>query len=87
MAIRCLDRREHVLPTVGFIPVEDPESQEVLMLDLRAKGAQGIKQIMHDRLEEQNKLFRRYGIRVLDLPNDDSFIGDLIRFFRRRMQY
>ncbi len=87
IALRCLDRREHELPAAGFIPVEDPETGEHVLLDMRKHKLAGIKHFLKERIEKQNQLFRRRGVRVVDLPNHESFIGDLIRFFRRRMQY
>ena len=87
VAIRCLDNREYELPAVGFLPITDTETGEAVLVDLRKKH----QPIMHDflttRLLEQDKLFKRYGVRVLDVANHSSFIGELIRFFRRRMRY
>lgn len=87
IALRCLDQRERELPSAGFIPVEDPETGETILLDMRSHKISGLKKHLDDRLEKQNQLFKKYGIPIVDLANNESFIGDLVRFFRRRMQY
>ena len=87
VAIRCTDLREHEFPSIGFIAMEDAESDESILLDLRKKPAHMVKDLMQERLLQQDRLFRRYGVEVLDVMNDNTYIGDLIRFFRRRMQY
>ncbi len=87
IAVRCLDRREHELPAVGFLPVMDSETKELVTLDLRKKKQPRVRQFMQDRLAQQNKLLKRYGVNILDIANNDLFVGELIRFFRRRMRY
>lgn len=85
VAIRCLDPREYDLPSVGFLPIEDNETGETILIDLRNKKE--IHTFLQQRIAAQNKLFKKYGIQRLDVVNNSSFIGDLIRFFRRRMRY
>lgn len=85
VAIRCLDPREHDLPPIGFLPIEDNETGEMILVDLRTQ--EGVHIFMKNRIASQDKLFKQYGVSVLDVENDSSFIGDLIKFFRRRMRY
>lgn len=85
IAVRCLDPREHDLPSIGFLPIEDNETGQSMLLDLR--GKQGVHSFLHDRITAQNKVFKQYGVAILDVENNSSFIGDLIKFFRRRMRY
>lgn len=85
IAVRCLDPREHALPSIGFLPVQDNETGQSMLVDLR--GKQGVHSFLHDRITAQNKVFKQYGVAILDVENNSSFIGDLIKFFRRRMRY
>ncbi len=85
VGIRCLDTHEHTLPSIGFIPIRDPETGEDIIIDLR--NAHHITQFLSSRITEQNKTYKRYGMELLDVKNNDEFVGDLIKFFRRRMRY
>jgi uncharacterized protein (DUF58 family) len=87
IAIRCLDKREHTLPPIGFLPIQDSETGAQLIIDTRHASLQHVHRFLAERLVQQNKLFKRYGINLLEVENNDSFIGTIIRFFRRRMRY
>jgi len=87
IAVRCLDRREKVLPAVGFIQVKDSETGLEAMLDLRTRPAQSVSLFLRDRLLEQEQLFKKTGISLVDIEIDKPFMGEVIRFFRRRMSY
>lgn len=87
IAIRCLDANERSLPSVGFITVRDPETGSEVVLDLRARSTKKITGFLDERLKKQEQLFKKSGISLLDIAIDRPFVGDLIRFFRRRMSY
>lgn len=87
IAVRCLDTRETNLPAVGFLTVEDIETGSEVVIDVRSKGAQVICNYLANRVIEQNNVFRKYGIDVLEVAENRPFVADIIRFFRRRMRY
>ena len=87
VAVRCLDDREYDLPPIGFLPITDSETGETVLVDLRKRHQPIIHDFLTARLLEQDRLFKKYGVRVLDVANRSSFIGDVVRFFRRRMRY
>ena len=87
VAIRCLDEREKQFPSVGFLPIQDSETGEISLLDTRGKHADRLNAALDARILEQNNLFKQYGIDVLDVRIDQSFMSDLVCFFRRRMMY
>ena len=87
VAIRCLDMNEMQLPAIGFLTVEDRETGEEIVLDMRKHNKKIMHQFFENRLLEQNRLFKKYGIGLLDVSTARPFIGDIIRFFRRRMRY
>lgn len=86
IAIRCLDVFEHQLPECGFITVQDSETGEMSMLDLR-NSSSAAKRFLDSRLQEQNVLFKKLGIDCIDIALNKPFIADLVRFFRQRMMY
>jgi hypothetical protein len=84
IAVGCLDDNEKTIPSVGFITVEDLETGELVEVDAR----RGIGQFLAARVDEQNKLFRKHGIDLLDIvPKKTDYLIDVVRFFRRRMMY
>lgn len=87
VAIRCLDTNEMHLPAIGFLTVEDCETDERMVLDMRKHNKKIMHKFFENRLLEQNRLFKKYGIGLLDVSPARPFIGDIIRFFRRRMRY
>lgn len=84
-ALRCLDMNERALGNFGFIPIEDSETGKQSLLDMRRNNS--INSYLKERIEKQAKLFKQKGVRLLDIANNETFISDLVRFFRRRMQY
>ncbi len=85
-ALRCLDQREIYLDNYGFIPLKDPETGTIITVDLRSKNNL-VSRYLQDRLQKQNKLLKQKGVKLIEIKNNHNFIGDLIQFFRRRMQY
>lgn len=85
VVVRCLDHLERNLPQVGFLPVEDPETGEHCVVDTRSNKS--VSAYLNQRMLEQQSLFSKYGIDCLDLINNETFIGDVVRFFRHRMTY
>lgn len=82
VAVRCSDKNEQEFPSVGFVPVLDRETGELITLDTR-KNAYNVNAILTAYADQQNRFFRGQGIRVLDLIADKPFIGDVVRFFKR----
>lgn len=87
IAVRYLDSLEKKLPSVGFLTIEDIETGAEIELDMRKDGAQRIAHFLDDRVIEQNKLFRKHGVELLEITPEKPFIADIIRFFARRMRY
>lgn len=85
IGIRCLDQHEKTIPPIGFLSMQDKETGQSLTLDLRKN--EHVVHFFNERIIEQNKFYKRNGMRLIDTVNNDTFIGDLIRFFRRRMRY
>lgn len=87
IALRCIDRFENTLPALGFIPIEDSETGQIITIDARAHAADLMSNFLQERLRNQKKIFNQHHIDLLDIYLDRPFIVDLIRFFRRRMMY
>lgn len=87
VAIRCLDKNEQQFPAVGFLTVQDYETGQLIMLDTRKKGSKDINIFLEQRRLQQDGVFKKYGIDVLTVANNQHFMGDLVKFFCRRMRY
>lgn len=88
IAVRCLDANEKIIPSVGFITVEDLETGELVELDLRNTRNNGVKRFLAARVEEQDKLLRRCGVDLFEVsPERTDYLSEMVKFFRRRMMY
>lgn len=87
VAVRCLDANEKQLPDVGFLTIEDSETGEQSIIDARASSLESINGYLNERRELQDGIFARCAVDCIDVTSGKPFIGDLIRFFRRRMRY
>lgn len=87
IAIRCLDKNESGLPDVGFLTIDDIETGKKIVLDTRKKKGKNISDFLKNRISEQSTFFKKAGVDCFDITPGKPFIGDIVRFFRRRMMY
>ncbi len=85
--IRCLDTHEERLPDVGMLTLEDPETGQDCVVHIQRGRGRRVQEFLHNRLQWQRSLFRKYKIGHLDVAVHKPFISDLITFFRKRMMY
>ncbi len=79
------DPREHELPNVGLIELEDPETGESVLVDtssrsLRRKYAKHVASV----LEQRTAMFRKMDTETIDVRTDQPYVDPLVRFFRKR---
>ena len=82
----CLiDRRDLVLPAVGFVRLHDLETgQEVLVDTDSAKVRRRFEDLRRRAAIDRRRLFRGLGLDVIDVRTDEPYLQPLLRFFRRR---
>lgn len=80
LALRCLDKIESTMPSIGYLRSRDIEDGESVFL----KAGNEFKQWQEKRKQKQNKLFRSLGIDYCDLIPSESFLDTLIHFLRTR---
>lgn len=85
IAVRCLDSREKNMPSIGFITVQDSETGQEYVLDLRSDGKKRIDSYLQNRLKQQTATLRQSGVDILDIEIGRPFFGDIVRFFKKRM--
>jgi uncharacterized protein (DUF58 family) len=86
VAIRCLDKYEAALPSVGFITVADIETGQTSVIDTRRTSNKRLQQFLSCRVADQNKEFKRAGVDVVDVELGRPFIDDIIIFFKKRLR-
>ena len=80
LAIRLVDPREHELPDVGVIVVEDAETGEQLTVDTSdPEFRRRLRQAADDRREAVTAAVRRAGVDLHDVSTDDDLVDALVR--------
>jgi uncharacterized protein (DUF58 family) len=85
VAMTVLDPAEEVLPDVGVILLEDPETGEQIEVDTSRKTiAKGYAELSEKRFRELGMLFGSRGVDMLQLRTDADYLPVLRAFFDRR---
>jgi uncharacterized protein (DUF58 family) len=85
VAMTVLDPAEEVLPDVGVILLEDPETGEQIEVDTSRKTiAKGYAELSEKRFRELGTLFGSRGVDMLQLRTDADYLPVLRAFFDRR---
>lgn len=82
IAIRCLDTRELVFAHVGYVMMQDIESDNQSFMATQHKHFQNALQVLAKKSEDT---LRSCGVDILDIDVQQEFIGHLVRFFRQRL--
>ena len=79
------DPREHSLPDVGWLTIEDAETGEQVELDTSDPAIRrGYAELASGRKKSLHKSIRSAGVDLLDLSTDESYIPPLLNFFGKR---
>ena len=79
------DPREHELPDVGWLTIEDAESGGQIELDTSDPAVRrGYAELASQRRKDLHKAIRSAGVDLLDLSTDQSYIPPLLNFFGKR---
>ncbi len=79
------DPREHTIPDVGWLTIEDAESGMQVELDTSDPAVrQEYAELAASRTQILHKTIRSAGVDLLDLSTDESYIPPLMNFFGNR---
>jgi uncharacterized protein (DUF58 family) len=85
IAISITDPREHELPDVGWITLEDAESGEQVQLNTSdAWTRKAYANLAADQHRQLRATMRKNGIDLLELKTDAPYTAPLVRFFKSR---
>lgn len=85
IAITIEDPAERVLPSLGLVDLEDPETGEIISVDFnsttfRTKYEENLKK----RKELRDKEFRLSQVEKINIISSENFLEPLIAFFKKR---
>lgn len=85
IAVRLGDAREHELPPLGFLDLEDPETgQRVVVNSSDPHFREAFSRRVRARREELDRSLRRSRVDVVDVLTGRPYVKPLIRFFQDR---
>lgn len=84
IAIRMIDEFEKQFPVSGLLRMYDSETQNMHILNMRNKKKNDVNSYLQNRLEEQNNVFKKHRIDLLDVTYQQEPIDQLISFFKTR---
>ncbi|MEX2048140.1 MAG: DUF58 domain-containing protein [Gemmatimonadota bacterium] len=87
VAVRIEDLREHDMPPVGLVELEDPETGERVVVNTsspRFRSAFGA--VNSKRRADLDRALRRSKVDVIDVETGRPYVKALMRFFEQRMR-
>jgi len=85
IAIRIHDPVETSIPKAGLIELSDAETGERYLLDTKSKAARTLYlRLARERRKKRRSMLNSAGIDQIDLATNESYMNELIRFFRLR---
>ena len=85
IAISVTDPREHQLPAIGYLELEDAETGEFILINTSDKRLQqSYGQASKLQAKEIKNFFLKHGIDYLALQTNESYFDTLTKFFRAR---
>jgi uncharacterized protein (DUF58 family) len=87
VAVRISDAREHELPPLGLVELEDPETGQRVVVNTSSRvfGA-AFRAVEGSRKEALDRALRRSQVDVIDITSGEPWEKPLMRFFQRRMR-
>jgi uncharacterized protein (DUF58 family) len=87
IGVRVWDAREHELPDVGAVILEDSETGEQLYVNTSDKAFRArFKAAAEQREQELTRSFQRAGVDLLSLSTGEDLVRSLVRFSGLRRQ-
>ena len=87
IAATVADPREHVLPDIGLLEIQDAETGETVIVDTGSREVRSrYEHLALKKHEKLDNLFRSLGVDHIRLFTDRDYVLDLVKFFRTRMK-
>ncbi|MBW2471115.1 MAG: DUF58 domain-containing protein [Deltaproteobacteria bacterium] len=87
IAVSVADPREHLLPDVGLLEIQDAETGETVVIDAGSREVRSkYEHLARVKQEKLDNLFKSLGVDHIQLFTDRDYVLDLVKFFRTRMK-
>jgi hypothetical protein len=80
--MRCLDRLEKELSSVGLLLIEDVEKDDRMYFDMHKRYSS----LLQKRLSMQEDIVKRSGGKIMDIIDIESAVKKIVAFFQLRMR-
>jgi hypothetical protein len=81
------DLREHEIPDIGYVQLEDEETGEQILVDTSDPEFQkNYATLMNEQKKTLTEKFRKLKIDVINLKSHEAFVIPLKQFFAMRMK-
>ncbi|MEE2791567.1 MAG: DUF58 domain-containing protein [Acidobacteriota bacterium] len=85
VVIRMSDPREHRLPAVGYVELEDAETGEHLTINVSDRTFRlAFERDVSETLATREREFREMGVDLIEITTDRPYTDRLMRFFKQR---
>ena len=85
IGIRIHDNREDNLPNVGLIPMEDAETEEIMIVDTSNKKVRSdFTKSRLEQIDAVKKLLPSSGVDLINITTGSDYVKPLINFFTNR---
>jgi hypothetical protein len=85
IAFRLYDRRELELPAGNLLKVEDPETGQTMLLDLKYSGLkERYRGTVRGHFETFSDSLKRYNVDYIEVDTSGEYISTLVKFFKKR---
>ena len=85
VVIRMSDPREHRLPAVGYVELEDAETGEHLTVNVSDRTFRlAFERDVSETLATREREFREMGVDLIEITTDRPYTDRLMRFFKQR---
>ncbi len=83
--IRVFDTREEKLPSLGVVPLSDPETGQIHWVNTSSKNLQfKMAKSFHERVGYFKESFSRSGAGQLSIRTDESYPAKLLGYFKQK---
>lgn len=83
IAVMIRDPRDHYLPSVGQVVIQDPYSEKTILVDT-GKLASRFSSLSLEEVEKVKRVFLRNDIDLIQLSTDKDFVRPFLEFLRGR---
>ncbi len=84
IAVRIIDPLERAFPRIGMVPIIDPETHELTIINTNGAEGKKLNLFLGQRLHDQKTLLQKNKIAILDITVGSSLIDSLVKFFHTR---